>query len=202
MSEFEKMINGEIYNPSDEYLAGLRAKSHKLSRLYNQIIEDDKEARRLLNELIPNKGKNLYMESPIMFDYGINTYFGDNCYTNFNFICLDVCKVKIGNNVLFGPNVTIATPLHPLVAEERNIREKEDGSLYDYEYARPITIEDNCWIASNVVICGGVTIGHDSVIGAGSVVTRDIEPNSLAFGNPCKVIRKITEKDKIGFNLK
>ena len=200
MSEYEKMIRGEIYNPFDKYLSDSRAKAHKLSRIYNQIIEDDKKSHKILDELLPHKGKNLFMEAPIMFDYGFNTYFGDNCYTNFNFLCLDVCEVKIGNNVLFGPNVTIVTPLHPLLAEERNIREI-DGELCDYEYAKPITIEDNCWIAANVVICGGVKIGHDSVIGAGSIVTRDIEPNSLAVGNPCKVIRKITEKDKIGFDI-
>ena len=96
---------------------------------------------------------------------------------------------------MIGPNVTLATPMHPLLPEERNVRKREDGSLYTLEYAKPITIKDNCWLASNVVVGGGVTIGEGCVIGAGSVVTRDIPPYSLAVGNPCRVIRKITEKD-------
>ena len=96
---------------------------------------------------------------------------------------------------MIGPNVTLATPMHPFLPEERNSRKREDGSFYNFEYAKPITIKDNCWLASNVVVCGGVTIGEGCVIGAGSVVTRDIPPYSLAAGNPCRVIRKITEKD-------
>ena len=96
---------------------------------------------------------------------------------------------------MIGPNVTLATPMHPLLPEERNIRMREDGRFYNLEYAKPITIKDNCWLASNVVVCGGVTIGEGCVIGAGSVVTKDIPPYSLAVGNPCRVIRKITEKD-------
>jgi maltose O-acetyltransferase len=105
--------------------------------------------------------------------------------------------VTIGDNVLIGPNVTIATPMHPLVPEERNVREREDGSLYNLEYAKPITIEQNCWLAANVVVCGGVTIGEGSVIGAGSVVTRDIPPHSIAAGNPCRVIRQVTDDDRM-----
>ena len=112
-----------------------------------------------------------------------------------DFTCLDVCEIHIGDNVMIGPNVTLATPMHPLLPEERNVRKREDGSFYNLEYAKPITIKDNCWLASNVVVCGGVTIGEGCVIGAGSVVTRDIPPYSLAAGNPCRVIRKITEKD-------
>ena len=118
-----------------------------------------------------------------------------NAGTCFNFTCLDVCEIHIGDNVMIGPNVTLATPMHPLLPEERNIRKREDGSFYNLEYAKPITIKDNCWLASNVVVCGGVSIGEGCVIGAGSVVTRDIPPYSLAAGNPCRVIRKITEKD-------
>ena len=96
---------------------------------------------------------------------------------------------------MFGPNCTLAAPLHPLCPEERNIRRREDGSLYNLEYAKPITIGSNCWLAANVTVCGGVTIGEGCVIGAGSVVTRDIPPRSLAAGVPCRVIREITEDD-------
>ena len=96
---------------------------------------------------------------------------------------------------MIGPNVTLATPMHPFLPEEQKNKKREDGSFYNLEQAKPITIKDNCWLASNVVVCGGVTIGEGCVIGAGSVVTRDIPPYSLAAGNPCRVIRKITEKD-------
>ena len=129
--------------------------------------------------------------------YGCNTFFGKFSSANFNFTCLDVCEIHIGDNVMIGPNVTLATPMHPLLPEERNIRKREDGSFYNLEYAKPITIKDNCWLASNVVVCGGVTIGEGCVIGAGSVVTRDIPSGSLAAGNPCRVIRKITENDHL-----
>ena len=98
---------------------------------------------------------------------------------------------------MIGPNVTIATPMHPLLPEERNCRMREDGSMCNLEYAKPVIIEKDCWLAANVVGCGGVTIGEGSVIGAGSVVTRNIPPHSLAAGNPCRVIREITEKDRM-----
>lgn len=137
------------------------------------------------------------MQGPIYFDYGVFTTIGENTYANFNFTVLDTCPVTIGDNVFFGPNCTLATPLHPLRYQERNIKFKSDGTPYDDEYGKPLVIESNCWIASNVVIAGGVTIGEGSVIGAGSVVTRDIPPHSLAAGNPCRVIRQITEADSM-----
>ena len=105
--------------------------------------------------------------------------------------------MHIGKQCFIGPNVTIVTPVHPFLACDRNMRWAPDGTKFDYEYARPITIGDNVWLASNVVVCGGVTIGHDTVIGAGSVVTRDIPAGVLAAGNPCRVIRPLTEKDKM-----
>ena len=131
---------------------------------------------QILRELLSATKELPYLQAPVYFDYGCNTFFG---------------KFSSAN----GPNVTLATPMHPLLPEERNIRKREDGSFYNLEYAKPITIKDNCWLASNVVVCGGVTIGEGCVIGAGSVVIRDIPPYSLAVGNPCRVIRKITEKD-------
>ena len=166
-----------------------------------QIIADltdedqTEEQAQILQELLPTTEELPYLQAPVYFDYGCNTFFGKFSSANFNFTCLDVCEIHIGDNVMIGPNVTLATPMHPLLPEERNIRKREDGSFYNLEYAKPITIKDNCWLASNVVVCGGVTIGEGCVIGAGSVVTRDIPPYSLAAGNPCRVIRKITEKD-------
>ena len=198
MTEKEKMLAGQLYDPRDTELTALMIKARKLARRYNQTDEDESEQRNaILSELLPNSPDLPSLQAPIYFDYGCNTTFGKFSGANFNFTCLDVCPVHIGDNVMIGPNVTLATPMHPLLPEERNVRQREDGSFYNLEYAKPITIEDNCWLASNVVVCGGVTIGEGSVIGAGSVVTRDIPPHSLAAGNPCRVIRNLTEADRI-----
>ena len=199
MSEKEKMLEGKIYDPTDEELTILRTKAHRLSQHYNTLFEDDDLRNTIIDELIPNKGEGLYLQGPIYFDYGIFTSFGKNCYANLNFTVLDVCPVNIGSNVFFGPNCSLMTPLHPLRWQERNIKFKDDKTAYDDEYAKPINIGDNCWISANVVITGGVTIGEGCVIGAGSVVTKDIPANSLAAGNPCKVIREINEKDSIKY---
>ncbi len=198
MTEKEKMLAGLLYDPSDPELEQLRLKARKLARRYNLTDEDESEKQYgILKELLPNTQEIPGLQAPVYFDYGCNTYFGEYSGANFNFTCLDVCPVHIGNNVMIGPNVTIATPMHPLLPKERNCRPRENGSLYNLEYAKPITIEDNCWLAANVVVCGGVTISEGSVIGAGSIVTKDIPPHSLAVGNPCRVIREITEKDKM-----
>jgi hypothetical protein len=199
MSEKEKMLEGKIYDPTDEELTILRTKAHRLSQHYNTLFEDDDLRNTIIDELIPSKGEGLYLQGPIYFDYGIFTSFGKNCYANFNFTVLDVCPVNIGSNVFFGPNCSLMTPLHPLRWQERNIKFKDDKTAYDDEYAKPINIGDNCWISANVVITGGVTIGEGCVIGAGSVVTKDIPANSLAAGNPCKLIREINEKDSIKY---
>ena len=159
-----------------------------------QALSEYGESNMMFRALLRHTG---FRQAPVYFDYGCNTYFGKFSGTNFNFTCLDVCPVHIGDNVMIGPNVTLATPMHPLLPEERNVRQREDGSYYNLEYAKPITIENDCWLASNVVVCGGVTIGEGSVIGAGSVVTRSIPPHSLAAGNPCRVIRQLTEADRM-----
>ncbi len=198
MTEKEKMLAGMLYDPSDAELTALLIKARKLARRYNQTDEDEpKKRNEILQELLPNSPNLPSLQAPIYFDYGCNTSFGQFSGANFNFTCLDVCPVHIGNNVLIGPNVTLATPMHPLLPEERNVRQDENGRYYNLEYARPITIEDNCWLASNVVVCGGVTIGEGCVIGAGSVVTRNIPAYSLAAGNPCRVIRAITIEDRM-----
>ena len=203
MTEKEKMLAGKIYDTSDEELAAMRLKAHKLSARYNSVFEDEEDIRnKILSELIPNIGKGTYIQGPIQFDYGAFTTFGENCYANFNFTVLDICPVTIGDNVFFGPNCMLATPVHPFRYQERNIKYKEDGTAYDDEYAKPITIGSNCWLASNVVVIGGVTIGDGCVIGAGSVVTRDIPANSLAAGNPCRVIRNIRRNCFKMFGLK
>lgn len=198
MTETEKMLAGKIYDTSDETLVKARARAHALSRQYNEIDETEEEKRAaILDELVPNRGKGAFLQGPVYFDYGVNTRTGANFYANFNFTVLDCCPVTLGDDVLIGPNCSLVTPVHPMRYQDRNIRFKPDGTPFDYEYAKPIRIGDNCWLASNVTVCGGVTIGNGCVIGAGSVVTRDIPANSFAAGNPCRVIREITEADAI-----
>ena len=198
MKQKESMLSGKLYDPNDPELLKLRVKAHRLSAEYNALLETDEEKRQeILEELIGDLGKGTYLQGPIQFDYGCFTSIGERTYANFNLTILDICPVKIGNDVFIGPNVSILTPMHPLRWQERNTYYREDGVLTDQEYGKPITIGNNIWIAGNVTICGGVTIGDGSVIGAGSVVTRDIPPDSLAAGNPCRVIRKITEADRI-----
>ncbi len=195
MTEREKMLAGKIYDPSDKELYELRVKAHRLSTEYNQLFETDERRKEILKEL--GIRTDVYLQGPIQFDYGCFTTIGANTFANFNFTCLDCCPVKIGENVFFGPNVSILTPVHPFRPQDRNSYKKPDGTMTDREYAKPITIGNNCWIAGNVTICGGVTIGDGCVIGAGSVVTRDIPSNSLAVGVPCRVVRAVTEDDAL-----
>ncbi len=196
-TEKEKMSNGLIYNPTDPELVACRMKARTLADKFNRTKACElKKRQRLIEKIFPYHGKNPFFEPNIRVEYGFNTVFGDNFYMNFDCKPLDVAKIVIGDNVMFGPGVTVATPLHPMVAEERIAKEREDG-FYDLEYAAPIKIGSNVWIAANVTVCGGVTIGDDCVIGAGSVVTRDIPSGCFAAGVPCRVKRQITEKDKI-----
>ena len=198
MTEREKMLAGKLYDTSDETLAKARAKAHALCRKYNETDETEEEKRTaILDELVPARGKGAYFQGPVYFDYGTNLKTGANFYANFNLTVLDCCPVTVGNDVLIGPNCSLVTPVHPMRYQDRNIRFKPDGTPFDYEYAKPITIGDNCWLASNVTVCGGVRIGSGCVIGAGSVVTRDLPDNCFAAGNPCKVIRTVTEADAI-----
>ena len=198
MREYEKMIRGELYNPADGELTAMRRRVRRLFYQYNNSEEDEQEKRQiLLRRIFGGCGERIYCEPPVRFDYGVNTTVGEDFFSNFNLTVLDVAPVKIGKQCFIGPNVSIVTPVHPLLSCDRNMRPDGKGGAFDYEYARPITIEDNVWLASNVTVCGGVTIGHDTVIGAGSVVTKDIPAGVFAAGNPCRVIRPITEKDKM-----
>lgn len=192
------MCAGKLYDPSDKELAKLRLNAHKWSKDYNDTYEDEDEKRaEILKKLCPNLGKGTFLQGPVQFDYGVNFITGKSCYANFNLTVLDCAPVVLGDDVFIGPNCQLVPPIHPLLNEERKMRFKEDGTAYDIEYAKPIVIKDGCWLASGVTVCGGVTIGKNCVIGAGSVVTRDIPDDSLAAGNPCRVIRKITKEDSV-----
>ena len=179
MSELSKMIEGKLYNPCDNDLVALRKKARLLFEEFNSSsIEEPEKRTKILKELLGEVGKNVNIEPDFKCDYGFNIKLGDNVYMNFNCVFLDVCEIKVGDNVLFAPGVQVLTATHPISAKER---------LKGLESGKPITIGDNCWIGAGVLILPGVNIGANSTIGAGSVVTKDIPPNSLAVGNPCVI---------------
>lgn len=195
-SELEEMLDGKLYDASDSELDAMRRKAGDLCTHFNATSRHDDATRAtILDELLPNHGENLDVMGPVFFDYGCHTRIGDRVFANFNFTVLDCAPVIIGDDVLFGPNVSLLPPMHPLRWQDRNVRTREDGTAYDYEYGEPITIGSNCWFGGNVTVLGGVTIGDGCVIGAGAVVTKDIPANSVAVGNPARVIKTITDKD-------
>ncbi|PWM71734.1 MAG: acetyltransferase [Bacillota bacterium] len=195
MTEREKMLGGMLYNPADKELRAMQRRVRALTEKYNRAEPEDRPA--IMREILGGCGEHFYFEPAVRFDYGVNTFIGEHFYANFNMTILDCAKVCIGRDVMCGPNVTLATPVHPLLIEDRKMRMSADGEWFDYEYAKPITIEDGAWLASCVTVNGGVTIGKNSVIGSGSVVTRDIPAGVFAAGAPCRVIRKLTEQDKM-----
>ena len=183
-TEKQKMLAGELYNPQDKELSDDRLKARLLIKDLNDTREDQPEKRaRILKELIPNAGADLWLQPPFYCDYGGNIKVNDNVFFNFNCVVLDVAQVTIGSRTLFGPNVQVYTATHPM-----NHKERASG----LEYAKPIWIGADVWIGGSAVICPGVSIGDRSVIGAGSVVTKDIPADVFAAGNPCKVIRSLT----------
>ena len=188
MNQKERMLAGLPYKAwldglSEERL-DLRLKIHK----FNSCSPDKKdEMKAMIKDIVGKCGKDIFIEPPFHCDYGKNIEVGENFYANFNCIILDVGKVKIGTNVMFAPNVSIYTAGHPIHPESRNS---------GYEYGIGITIGDNVWVGGSVVINPGVHIGNNVVIGSGSVVTKDIPDNVIAVGNPCRIIREITEDDR------
>jgi maltose O-acetyltransferase len=183
-SERQKMLAGEMYDPLDPELAALRVRARDLCQALNRTREDETtERRRILGELFGQGGESVWMQPPFYCDYGSNIELGERVFFNFNCVVLDVCRVRIGDYTLFGPAVQIYTPLHPMDAARRR-RE---------EFGKPVDIGSDVWVGGGAVILPGVRIGSRAVIGAGSVVTRDVPEGTFAAGNPCRVIREITE---------
>lgn len=198
MSEKEKMLQGKIYDSMEEPLYRRRLLMSETCIKYNNLPEDHPDRAKLLKEIFPHSDESLFVRGPVFVDYGENTYFGKNIYFNFNLVILDVCPVHIGNNCFFGPNISILTALHSLVASERELYfDEEKGYVTDREYGAPITIGNDCWFGGNVTILPGVTIHDNVVVGAGSVVTHDLESGSVYAGNPAKKIKEIKKEDSI-----
>lgn len=188
MTEKEKMLLGMYYKASDKDLTEARNTARSLAAEYNSTAPSELERREdILKKLFKKCGRNIYIEPPFYCDYGSNIALGDNVYINFDCIILDVCNVSIGNNVFIAPRVSIFAAAHPIDADIRN-------SLL--EFGSPVNIGNSVWIGGNTVINPGVSIGDGSIIGSGSVVTKDIPANVIACGNPCRVIRQISDEDK------
>lgn len=181
-SEREKMLAGELYDPMDPELVVARGRARDLCQDLNATREAQTgERRRILLELFGSGGDSVWMQPPFYCDYGTNIELGERVFFNFNCVVLDVCRVRIGDFTLFGPGVQILTPMHPMEAE---LRRRE-------EYGKPIEIGSDVWVGGAALILPGVRIGDRAVIGAGSVVTRDVPGGVFATGNPCRVVREI-----------
>ena len=187
-TEKERMLQEGLYRAGNEELREDVRKSRQLTRLFNNTTEEQMDYRQvLLKKMFKATGEDIYIEPPFRCDYGTNTTIGNNFYANFDCVFLDVAPITIGDNCMFGPKVSLLTPGHPIDAVVRNS---------GLEFGRAITIGDNVWFGGNVVVNPGVTIGDNTIIGSGAVVTKDIPDNVIAAGNPCKVIRAITDEDK------
>lgn len=198
ISDWDRMVSGKLYNSASKDLEKQHIRGLVLCDKFNRIpLWQVRRKQRTLEKLIPSAKENgLAVFAPFYCEYGVNIHVGKECFVNYKCVFLDVSPITLGDGVWLGANVTLATPNHPLIAKERLNADYPDGR-HDLEFSAPITIKDGCWICSGVTICGGVTIGENSVIAAGSVVTRDIPANSLVAGAPAKVIRKIDDQDRI-----
>lgn len=189
MTERERMEQGMLYLADDDELKRLNRRCRELMYKFNNAgYEHIEERMSYIRELFRHVGENAYLEPEVYFDYGCHVSVGDNFYSNTGLIILDQCDVNIGNDVFFGPRVSLFCAGHPIDAHIRNTL---------LEYGKPINIGNSVWIGGNTVVNPGVTIGNDVVIGSGSVVTRDIPSYVIAAGNPCRVIRNITDDDRI-----
>ncbi|OOF60004.1 sugar O-acetyltransferase [Rodentibacter myodis] len=188
MTEYGKMMAGLAHLPSKPELKAMRQHAREILFEFNRTSpNDDAKQNALLRKLFGQADETTSINEPFHCDYGVNIKVGKNFFANYHCVMLDNGGITIGDNVMFAPNVSLYTVGHPLDAELRNT---------GWEQAKPITIGNNVWIGGNVVILPGVTIGDNVVVGAGSVVTKDLPANVLALGNPCRVVREITEQDR------
>ncbi len=188
MTQKDRMLKGLPYKAWLDELPEERMENKKKIYAYNHCLPDeDEKIDKLIRDIIGKAGVNIHIEAPFHCDYGKNIEIGDNFFANYNCTILDVGKVIIGDNVQFAPNVSLYTAGHPIHPDSRNS---------GYEYGIGITIGNNVWLGGNVVVNPGIHIGNNVVIGSGSVISKDIPDNVIAVGNPCKVIRQITEEDR------
>ena len=185
MTQKDRMLAGKPYRVDETLAAHMRRTRERLHQF--NLSLDAAQRQTFLRVLLGGMGENSYIEPPFRCDYGANLYVGKNFYANFECIVLDQCPIRIGDNVFFGPRVSLYSAGHPIDAEIRNT---------GLEFGKPITIGSDVWVGGDTVILGGVTIGSNVVIGAGSVVTKDIPSGVIAAGNPCRILREITEADR------
>jgi maltose O-acetyltransferase len=182
-TEKEKMLSGELYDPLDKQLSEERMHARSLIKLLNDgCLDQSEEQTSVLKKLIPNSGKGLWIQPPFYCDYGSNMVLGEKVFFNFNCVVLDLMPVVIGSRTIIGPNVQIYTATHPLDHKVRAL---------GLEFAKPVIIGEDFWIGGSVVVCPGVSIGDRAVIGAGSVITKNVPSDVFAAGNPCKIIRAL-----------
>ena len=195
MSERERMLSGKMFTSvGDEELSQLSHKNRSHMQEFNRSKREEYYLRdKIMREVFGSVGDNSMVEQPILIDYGAHIHIGDNFYANYDCIFMDAAEIRIGNDVLIGPRVSLLTTSHPVGAKARRS---------GLEYALPITIEDDVWIGGNTTVLPGVRIGKASIIGAGSVVTGDIPSGVMAAGNPCRVLRRLTEDDNIYWDEK
>lgn len=191
MTEWERMQKGLVYNDFDQDLFNKRVEAKKLFKAYNKTDDEEIDLRnKIMKQLFKNVGENVWIEPDFRCEFGKNITIGDNVYINFGCIILDCSEVTIGSHTLLGPNIGLYAANHSTDATERI-----NGGCY----GKPIHIGNNFWLGGDVKVLQGVTIDDNTIIGAGSIVTKDIPDNVIAVGNPCKVIRKITEEDKTDY---
>ncbi|MBR7060213.1 MAG: sugar O-acetyltransferase [Eubacterium sp.] len=198
MTEWQRMISGRLYNPANKEIEKHHIRGLTLCDKFNRTpLTRWKKKDKLLLKLIPSsEGKDFAVFAPFYCEYGENIYVGRECFVNYNCTFLDVSPITLEDSVWIGASVTLATPMHPFLAEERIFQKYPDG-VHDLEYSKPITLKKNVWVCSGATICGGVTVGENSIIAAGAVVTKDIPANCIAGGVPAKVIRYLDESDRL-----
>ncbi|HAP14550.1 MAG TPA: maltose acetyltransferase [Lactococcus sp.] len=188
MSEYQRMISGQLYSAAKIEKEYNPQTSRALAQKINQIsLLEQEKIIALEKQLFGSTGKSIYVNPPLQVDYGFNTHIGENFYANVDCIFLDVAPITIGDDVMFGPRVSLITPLHPIDADVR---------ARGLEYAKPITIGNRVWLGAGVIVNPGVTIGEGTIVGSGAVVTKDLPAHVIAVGNPARVLREISEEDK------